>query len=191
MFKKRIFTFRTLTADTFALISGLPASINARRQNRISPAFAEKLRLAATSVNRCVYCSYGHTILAMRAGLTREEIDNLLNGETESSVDEHEAPGLLFAQHYAETAGRPESRMLYQLYTLYGPQQAKDILTYLREIQFGNLCGNTFEAFLNRLKGNAASGSNPVFEAVFFILNLPVLGPLHILMRRGKRTIVK
>jgi len=184
MFKKRIFTIRILAADTGAVIRGLPSSIKARREKRISPSFAEKLRLAATSVNKCIYCSYGHTILAMRAGLTREEIDNLLNGSIEKSADEHEAPGLLFAQHFAETGGRPESRMLYQLYTLYGQERARDILAYLREIQFGNLSGNTFEAFLNRLKGNAAPGSNPLFEALFFIFSLPVFGPLHILVRR-------
>lgn len=187
MFKKRIFTFRTIVSNSLAIITGLPASINARRQKRITPAFAEKLRLAATSVNKCVYCSYGHTILAMRAGLNREEIDHLLNGEIDKSIEEHEAPGLLFAQHFAETGGRPESRMLYQLYTLYGPQQAKDILTYLQEIQFGNLSGNTFEAFLNRFKGNSAQGSNPLFEALFFIISLPFLGPLHILMSRKRR----
>lgn len=184
MFKKRIFTFRTFTADVIALISGLPSSVDARRKKRISPVFAEKLRLAATSVNRCAYCSYAHTHLAMKAGIPREEIANLLNRETGKAVSEQEAPGLLFAQHYAETGGRPESRMLYQLYTLYGPENAKDILTYLREIQFGNLCGNTFEAFLNRFKRNAAPKSNPLFEAVFFIFSLPVLGPVHIKMRR-------
>lgn len=189
MFKKRIFTFKTLIINISALISGLPSSIRARRQKRISPVFAEKLRLAATSVNKCVYCTYGHTIIGMRAGLTHEEIEHILTGEIDKSIEEHEAPALLFAQHFAETAGYPESRMLYQLYTLYGPLQAKDILAYLREIQFGNLSGNTFEAFLSRLKGNPAPKSNPLFEAMFFIFSLPVLGPVHIMMRRNRKKI--
>ena len=187
MFKKRIFTLRTLLGNTSGLIQALPASINARRRKRINYSFAEKLRLAATAVNGCIYCSYGHTKFAMEAGLTRQEIDQLLKGEVAAVVDESEAPALLFAQHFAESGGKPESRMLFQLYTLYGPELAKDILTYVREIQFGNLCGNTFEAFLSRLKGNAARGSNPVFEILFFLLALPVLGPIHIHMRRKQK----
>jgi len=184
MFKKRIFSLQTFSADTAVIIRRLPDSINARRKKRISHAFAERLRLATTSVNGCLYCSYGHTRIAMRAGIAREEIDQLLKGEIGKDVDEFEAPGLLFAQHFAETQGHPEPLMLARLSDIYGTEHARDILTYVREIQFGNLSGNTFEAFLSRLQGNAAPGSNPAFEAIFFILSLPVLGPLHNLIRR-------
>lgn len=183
MFKKRIFTLSTLAADGAALVKGMPESIMARRRRGITHAFAEKLRLAATAVNGCVYCTYGHTGLALKAGIAREEIDRLLSREIGSAVDAFEAPGLLFAQHYADNHGRPEPDMLAGLEAAYGPQLARDILVYVREIQFGNLSGNTFEAFLSRTQGDPAPGSNPVFEGLFFLLSLPVLGPLHLAMR--------
>jgi hypothetical protein len=35
---------------------------------------------------------------------------------------------------------------------------AKDIMTYLRMVTFGNLLGNTFDALLNRFRDRPASG---------------------------------
>lgn len=183
MFRKRIFTFGTLAESLLGLVAGLPDSISARKRGSISHAFAEKIRLAATSVNGCVYCSYGHSMLAMRAGISKEEIKTLLGGEIGCSADPNEAPALFFAQHYAERSGRPDTLMLEQLKDAYGEVLASDIITFIREIQFGNLSGNTFEAFLSRLKGDAAPESSWLFEACFFLVSLPILGPLHLAMK--------
>jgi AhpD family alkylhydroperoxidase len=186
MFKKRIFTLKTFAAGLTGLFLGLPGTVGARMHKDITHAFAEKLRLATTSVNGCVYCSYTHTMLAMRAGITGEEIDLLLKGELGCEVDSFEAPGLLFAQHYAETGGTPDTGMLEKLRSAYGERLSKDIITLIREIEFANLSGNTFDAFLSRLKGDAAPGSSPVFEALFFLVNLPILGPMHLVMKMKK-----
>jgi AhpD family alkylhydroperoxidase len=183
MYKKRIFTLTTFAAGLTGLLLGLPESVSARLHKGISHAFAEKLRLATTSVNGCVYCSYGHSMLAMKAGITREEIDLLLKGELGCEIDSFEAPGLLFAQHYAETGSHPDTGMLLKLKDAYGEILSKDILTFVREIQFGNLSGNTFDAFLSRLRGDAAAGSSPLFEAFFFLVSLPILGPLNLAMK--------
>lgn len=182
MFKKRIFTPSTLATDAAAIIRALPESIAVRYRRAITHAFAEKLRLATTAVNGCVYCSYVHAGLSLKADIAREEIDRLLSREIGSTVDPFEAPGLLFAQHYADTRGRPEPEMLAALDAAYGPEVARDILVYVREIQFGNLSGNTFEAFLSRMRGDPAPGSSPVFEGLFFLLSLPFIGPLHLVM---------
>jgi AhpD family alkylhydroperoxidase len=183
MFKKRIFTLKTSAAGLAGLVLGLPGSVGARMHKGISHAFAEKLRLATTSVNGCAYCSYTHSMLAMRAGITSNEIDLLLKGELGCEIDSFEAPGLLFTQHYAETGGYPDTGMLLKLKDAYGEILSKDILTFVREIEFANLSGNTFEAFLSRLKGDAAPGSSPLFEGFFFLVSLPILGPLHLAMK--------
>ena len=186
MFKKRIFTLNTFAASLIGLAKGLPESVQVRLRKGVSHAFAEKLRLATTSVNGCVYCSYGHSMLALRSGISREEIDLLLKGEIGREVDPFEAPGLLFAQHYAETAGNPDREMLEKLRLAYGESLSNDILAIIREIEFGNLSGNTFDAFLSRLKGEAAAGSSPLFEAFFFFVSLPILGPFNLAMKVQK-----
>jgi AhpD family alkylhydroperoxidase len=183
MFKKRIFTPKTLTASLAGLIAGVPGSVSSRMHKGISHAFAEKLRLATTSVNGCVYCSFVHSRVAMRAGITREEIDLLLKGEIGGEIDSKEAPALLFAQHYAESGGKPDKGMTVRLMEIYGEKLAKDITTFVREIQFANLSGNTFDAFLSRIKGDPAPGSSPLFEALFFLVSLPVQGPVHLAMK--------
>ena len=186
MFKKRIFTLNSFTASLIGLAKGLPCSVQARLRKSVSHAFAEKLRLATTSVNGCVYCSYGHSMLALRSGISREEIDLLLKGEIGREVDPFEAPGLFFAQHYAETGGNPDADMLEKLSAAYGRETANDILAIVREMQFANLSGNTYDAFLSRLKGDAASDSSLLFEAFFFLVSLPVLGPFNLAMKVQK-----
>ncbi len=186
MFKKRIFTLRTCIEGLAGLIAGLPESIEARRRKKISHAFAEKLRLATNSVNGCVYCSYAHSMFALRSGISKDEIDLLLKGEIGREVDPFEAPGLFFAQHYAERGGRPEKDMLEKLRAAYGNETANYILAIVREMQFANLSGNTFDALLSRLKGDAAAGSSLLFEALFFLVSLPVLGPFNLAMKIQK-----
>ncbi len=186
MFKKRIFTLKTFAEGLAGLILGLPGTVGARVHKGITHAFAEKLRLSTTSVNGCVYCSYTHTMLAIRAGISGEEIGLLLKGDLGCEVDSSETPGLIFAQHYAETGGNPDTVMLEKLESAYGGRLSRDILALVREIEFANLNGNTFEAFLSRMRGNAAPGSSPLFEALFFLVNLPILGPLHLIMKMKK-----
>lgn len=50
------------------------------RQARVmlSPAFRERLMLAVTAVNRCRYCSFAHTRMALAAGVSNAEIAQIL-----------------------------------------------------------------------------------------------------------------
>ena len=68
--------------------------------------------------------------------------------------------------------------MTARLVEKYGEQTAEDIILMIRMIWFGNLSGNTFDAFLSRLKGRKASHSSLLFELVFFIVSAPFLLPL-------------
>jgi len=61
--------------------------------------------------------------------------------------------------------------MTKNLFDFYEERTAKHIILMIRMMFFGNLSGNTFDAFLSRLKGNKAKNSNTIFEALFFIVN--------------------
>ena len=52
--------------------------------------------LAVTSVNGCRYCSYFHTSLALKEGMSADEIQHLLGGEF-ADAPAAEAVALLFA----------------------------------------------------------------------------------------------
>jgi AhpD family alkylhydroperoxidase len=128
------------------------------RGERVSQAFAERLILAVTGVNRCRYCAFGHTRSASHLGMEQEEIEQLLAGDL-SEVDPDEVEALAFAIHYAETGGRPDLDALLQLRFRYGVDTARDIQTAIRLIMLANLVGNTFDAFISRLRGRPAPES--------------------------------
>jgi AhpD family alkylhydroperoxidase len=115
--------------------------------------------LAVTQVNRCRYCSYAHTRAALKAGVTEEEIQELISGGL-GSVPVREREAVLFAQHYAETEGHPDPKAWKRVVDTYGPDAARDIQSYVRVITFANLWGNTLDALWSRFAGRPAPDSS-------------------------------
>ena len=64
----------------------------------IAPAFRERLMLAVTAVNRCRYCSFAHTRMALAAGVSNAEIAQILN-QTVYDCPPDEALALAYAYH--------------------------------------------------------------------------------------------
>ncbi len=116
----------------------------------VSYAFRERLMLAVTAVNGCRYCSYYHAQEALKAGLPEDELQKMLVGVVIDAPVE-ELPGLLYAQHWAETDGDPEADVRQKLDETYGPKRTEAIDTVLRMIRTGNLLGNTGDYWLYRL----------------------------------------
>jgi AhpD family alkylhydroperoxidase len=149
-FGKRFYTPRTLAHDLGQVLANLGSFRDTARSGRVSRAFAEKIMLAVTAVNGCRYCAYGHSRMALKAGVSPEEIKKLLASEIGDFPPE-EAVALAFAQHWAETAGRPDPEAERHFRDTYGPQVSTDILNWMRMITVGNLLGNTWDAILWRL----------------------------------------
>jgi AhpD family alkylhydroperoxidase len=149
-FKKRFYTPRAFVRDLGDLVAQLPAFRESARSGRVSRAFAEKIMMAVTAVNGCRYCARFHTGLALREGVSAEEIERILSAEL-GAFPEEEAVALAFAQHWAETAGQPDPLAERRFREYYGPQISEDLLHWMRMIRFGNLAGNTWDAILWRL----------------------------------------
>lgn len=120
------------------------------RGKSLDNAFRERLMLAVTAVNRCRYCSFVHTRMALRAGVTREELDKLFSGDFDALPD-HERVALLYAQHWADTHGRPDPEAEARLSESYPPETVEAILVTIRFINFNNLFGNTTDWVLHTL----------------------------------------
>ena len=106
--------------------------------------------LAVTAVEGCRYCSYFHTKLALKGGISREEINRLLSGEFENCPEE-EILAVLYAQHWAESNAYPDQESVSKLKETYGLEKAEAINLMLRMIRLGNLMGNTLDYILFRL----------------------------------------
>lgn len=180
-FSRRIYTwpeFKTAVRDVFGHMDDLRSAV---RAGRVSKAFSEKIMLAVTRVNGCRYCAYGHTRAALAAGVAESELHQLMAGDL-GGFPEQETIALAFAQHYAESACRPDPAAWQRVETYYGAEPAQDIQTYLRMITFGNLFGNTFDALLSRLGGRPAKGSS-LWSELGVILGVFVLVPVEVVKR--------
>lgn len=114
------------------------------RGRSLSPGTRERLMLAVTEVNGCRYCSWVHTREALRAGVPREEVDQLVGGDI-AAAPEEERPALIYAQHWASTDGRPESEPRASVVERYGEPRVLDFEMAMRLIRIGNLWGNTLD----------------------------------------------
>jgi len=148
---KRLYNAKTF----FRFLSDMLAHLNdlrqVRKSGRVSEAFSERIMLAVTQVNGCRYCSYYHSQLALKTGISNEEVSELLSGDF-GDVPADECIALVFAEHYAESAGQPELEALQRLQETYGLKTSADILALIRTIMIGNVYGNNFDAFQSRLR---------------------------------------
>lgn len=177
-FNKRIYTARGFVSDLRFLISHMPQIRKVMKAPAINKTFLEKIMTVVTAVNGCVYCSWFHAHQALASGISEEELRNLVRMQFKQDATDFEVPALLYAQHYAETDRHPEAEMEKRLELFYGRETAAHIRLIIRMIFFGNLGGNTFDAFLSRWKGRPAQNSNVLFEFLFFIFGAPFLLPL-------------
>ena len=169
--------FRRLLSDVINNLNDLRAA----RQSGVSKEFGERIMLAVTEVNGCRYCSYFHSKQALEAGLSPEEVKQLANGDLDD-IPPAQLPAVLFAQHYAETVGKPETALVSKLFERYGQVDSRAILGYIRMIMIGNSYGNAFDAFRHRLKAKPVRESKLSHE-LGILLGVLVYLPANLLNR--------
>ena len=116
----------------------------------LSDAFREQIMMAVTEVNGCRYCNYAHAKMALKAGISEEEIAHLADGVFEHCPPE-EVPALFYAQHWAETNACPDEDARQKVLEVYGPEKTQAIELAMRMIRIGNLMGNTGDYILFRI----------------------------------------
>jgi AhpD family alkylhydroperoxidase len=136
--------------------------------------FKERIMLAVTEVNGCEICSYVHTRIALEKGLSDEEIQMILGGNSEK-IPEQEVVAILFAQHYADTRGKPTQKTWNTLVATYGEQKSYHILGIIRMMMVGNIFGIPLSALKNRIKGKPNKKSNIGYELIMMVLPIPFI----------------
>ncbi|MEA3377302.1 MAG: carboxymuconolactone decarboxylase family protein [Chloroflexota bacterium] len=148
-FRRRIYPgIRPILRDFRAILARRDLIRSAMRDG-LHPAFRERLMLVVTDVNGCRYCSYVHAREALAAGIPREQVEDL--AAMFDGCPAHEAPALLYAQHWAEVDGQPDPEVRRCVQQRYGEEQLEQIETVLRMIRMGNLLGNTADYLLYRI----------------------------------------
>lgn len=150
-FKKRTFTgFREFIEEFKFIIENRDRIKKLEKGEIIDAEFRQRLMMAVTEVNGCRYCSYYHSKLALKAGISQEELDSLLSGEL-NNCPEDQFLALVYAQHWTENKAQPDQEMIDKVKTKYGAEEFETINLAIRMINFGNLSGNSFDFFLYKL----------------------------------------
>lgn len=138
--------------------------------------FIERLQLAVTEVNGCAACSYQHTQMALKQGMSNEEINSFLSGGGDFTKPE-EAKAIMFAQHFADSRGFPKKYAYDSIVKEYGEKEASVILSAAQTMIAGNMYGIPFSAFLSRINGKPYKDSSLFYELgmlIVGVLSLPI-----------------
>lgn len=176
-FTKRVFDRRSLGRSLRALVRGAPGFVAIPFRRRVASDWRERLMLAVTGVNDCRYCRAVHSRWARAVDVPAGEIDGLLAGEIAPTIPEAQHFAIAFARHYAETEQQPDPARLRELRETYGDDRAEELIRYLDAIFFANVSGNTFDAFLRRLRGQRGEGGSWAVEVLVGLVAAPILAP--------------
>lgn len=148
----------------FMIIPGAASMmISNKRKKLLNNEFIERIHLAVTEVNGCAACSYAHTYIALKQGMSNAEINSFLSGDG-NFIKQEEAKAIVFAQHYADTRGFPKEEAYNSLINEYGEKKADVILAAAQIMHAGNIYGIPFSAFQSRLKGKPYKDSSLIYE---------------------------
>jgi AhpD family alkylhydroperoxidase len=175
-FGKKLYSIKESYWISYKGIRTMKYMFKAKKNNELNSKFIERIMLAVTEVNDCEVCSYAHTKRALESGMSSEEIQKLLSGIMEDIPDD-EIAAVMFAQHYADTRGKPTLKSWQRIVKIYGISGAQGILGSIRTIMIGNTYGIAGSSFFNRLKGKSDPRSSLPYE-ISLILSAVVLIPI-------------
>lgn len=133
----------------------------------LDPVFIEHIMLATTAVNGCRYCAWGHALATTELGEDIDVVLDILHLKTDS-VPAYERKALDYAIYYAENHGQVDSKVNAQLIAEYGIT-AELIRTVIMMINFGNLSGNTIDAFEYRIRGKKPENGSVLLEFIIYV----------------------
>lgn len=136
--------------------------------------------LAVTEVNGCQMCSYVHTKLALSAGLSMDDIQELLSGEL-VGVPKEESLGVLFAKDYAFNKEKIDADFYQKLVDTYDVRKARAILGVVEMITMTNAMGLGLGYLKRTLTFKHVKGSN-ILNEVLIPLSTKVLFPLSLML---------
>lgn len=143
-------SLRGLLEDLCFLAKNAGSVIKVSKNKIVPPAFRERLMLAVVSVYGCRYCSWLHTREALRSGISEEEVVGLLTGSVDNCPQD-EAVAVLYAQHWADSDGKPDPEAVRRLEQTYGTEKAKVIHSILHMNRIGEYLFSLWGLFLYRV----------------------------------------
>lgn len=178
-FGKELYSIRELYRIFYYSMRSIKTFMQVKSKNKLDAQFVERIMLAVTEVNGCSFCSYAHTKLALEAGMSDEEIKNMLSSVLDD-VPKSQVLAIMFAQHYADSRGKPSKQSFERLIGEYGQSKSLEILSVIRVIMLGNALGIAIGSLINRFKGEPDERSSLWYEAKILVTGVMFL-PLSLI----------
>ena len=182
---KRKFSFGQMYFSFVYAMGAFSVLSKNKKSGLLHPDFVERLQLAVTEVNGCAACSYQHTKMALKQGMSNEEISSFLSGG-DTFIRPEEAKAIMFAQHFADTTGHPKQYAYDSIVTEYGDEKAEVILAACQVMIAGNMYGIPYSAFQSRMKGRKFKDSSLFYELGMMISGILAL-PFVIIHGLGRK----
>ncbi|MDD4143273.1 MAG: carboxymuconolactone decarboxylase family protein [Prolixibacteraceae bacterium] len=160
---KRKFSFWEMYRSFVTLPGAVAKMIRNKKNKLVDKGLIERLQLAVTEVNGCAACSYAHTYIALKQGMSNEEINSFLIGDG-NFLKQEEAKAIVFAQHFADTRGFPKKEAYESIINEYGEEKARVILAASQLMIAGNIYGIPYSALQSRLKRKPYKDSSLLYE---------------------------
>jgi len=171
---KRKFSLREMYLAVVFAPRAMLKLIGNKKSALVDKNFVKRLQLTVTEVSGCALCSYGHAKMALRQGMSSEEINSFLSeGGDNNFIKIEEAKAIIFAQHFADSKGYPKKYAYDSIVEEYGKEKAQIILSATQMMIMGNMYGIPLSAFLSRLKGKPYKDST-----LFYEMKMQILGAL-------------
>lgn len=167
---KQLYNFKEAYRNVYLAIPAFHKLKKALATGVINQQFKERIMLAVTQVNGCAMCSYAHTQMALESGMSREEINQMLSGES-TNLAADEAFAVVFAQHYADSRGNPSKEAWERLNEMIGKEKSRAVLSVIHVI----MAGNTYGIPLGSLKGRLTHRIKEIDSRSTFIYEILML----------------
>ncbi|GAA1463402.1 hypothetical protein GCM10009619_41720 [Williamsia maris] len=166
VFRKRTYTLGHLASDARVLASRRKEMKAIWAEPRLDPQLREQVMVAVATVNACGFCTYIHHETALQVGADVGDLASLID-QSDKPLDDDAIVAIMWAQRYAETGfGEIGELLEHALAQRFTEEQRRDIETVVRVMTLNNLCGNTLEALVRRLRGNRVTHSRLIDELV-------------------------
>ncbi|MGM0395719.1 MAG: carboxymuconolactone decarboxylase family protein [Bacillota bacterium] len=166
---RKLYSMGEIYTILYTGIRTAPYMSKAKKNGELNTEFIERIMIAVTEVNGCAICSYAHTKMALEAGMSGEEIQKMLSGVVDD-VPEDQIQAIMFAQHYADSRGKPTKDSWDRIVETYEKSKSMGILGAIRGIMMGNALGIPWSGFSSRIKGKPDERSSLGYEIAGIVL---------------------
>ncbi|HOO57267.1 MAG TPA: carboxymuconolactone decarboxylase family protein [bacterium] len=179
---KRFYKFSDFVKDLGKNALNLPVMAKSMLSGSgIDPKFREKIMLSISNMNQCRHCIAVHGTFADLAGLSEEEKSALQNLSPEF-FDHKEWIAIEYARRLvADECDGPDGFLLNELGKHYSDEEIRSIEAIAYSINLANRCGNTWDAFTDRLRGKPA-GESALVDELLILATIAPAGPALLLL---------